>query len=203
MARRSEHSREELHDMALEAAEAILEEEGLDGLSTRKVAARMGYTVGTLYLVFRNLDALILEVNGRTLAELHRVLAASLAASEGEPAGARLKALALAYHDFARRHPARWALMYEHRMSQAALPAWFNLAVHELFALLEDILRPLCGDASAAALAARTLWGSVHGICVLAVTDKLDVAGPLQVEQVFASLIDNFLIGLAADGKGV
>ncbi|HEB57619.1 MAG TPA: TetR/AcrR family transcriptional regulator [Gammaproteobacteria bacterium] len=202
MARRNEHSREELREMALAAAEAILEEQGLDGLSTRKVAARMGYTVGTLYLVFRNLDGLILEVNGRTLAALQQTLESSLAATTDRPLAQRLKALARAYHDFALCHPARWALLYEHRSPDAAVPPWLSEAVHGLFALLEDLLQPLTGADPATALAARTLWGSVHGICVLAVTDKLDVAGPLEVDAAFASLIDNYLTGLTAQDRG-
>ena len=53
MARRSDHSREELREMAITAAEQIVVEQGYEGLSARKVAAAIGYTVGTLYLVFR------------------------------------------------------------------------------------------------------------------------------------------------------
>ena len=59
MARRSDHSREELREMALAATEEIIDQQGLAGLTARKVAAGIGYTVGTLYLVFRNLDDLI------------------------------------------------------------------------------------------------------------------------------------------------
>ena len=71
MARRSEHSREELHEMALAAAEQLVVENGLEGLSARKVAKAIGYTVGTLYLVFENIDVLILQVNERTLDRLY------------------------------------------------------------------------------------------------------------------------------------
>ena len=67
MARRSEHSKEQIRDMALEAAETIVATDGLAGLSARKIAKQIGYTVGTLYLVFRNLDDLVLHVNARTL----------------------------------------------------------------------------------------------------------------------------------------
>src|SRR5512134_3891242 len=67
MARRNEHSREGIRRMALDAAERIVAAEGYKGLSARKVAAAIDYTVGTLYLVFENLDDLVLQVNGRTL----------------------------------------------------------------------------------------------------------------------------------------
>ena len=69
MARRNDHSREQIQQMAIAAAISILNEEGLANLSTRKVASEIGYTVGTLYLVFRNLNELLLHVNAATLDE--------------------------------------------------------------------------------------------------------------------------------------
>ncbi|MEZ5601737.1 MAG: helix-turn-helix domain-containing protein, partial [Candidatus Competibacteraceae bacterium] len=63
MGRRNEHTREELRQIALEAAEELVAAQGLSGLSTRKVAARIGYTVGSLYMIFRNLDDLIAQMN--------------------------------------------------------------------------------------------------------------------------------------------
>lgn len=59
MARRSDHSREEIKEMALTAALTILEEEGARGLTARKVATAIGYTVGTLYLVFKNQQEMV------------------------------------------------------------------------------------------------------------------------------------------------
>ena len=81
MARRSDHSREELREMTLTAAENIVVEQGYEGLSARKVATAIGYTVGTLYLVFENLDDLILHINARTLDRLHARMTKSQANS--------------------------------------------------------------------------------------------------------------------------
>ena len=44
MARRSDHTREQLHRMALAAARAIVTKEGLRGLSTRRIAKKLGYS---------------------------------------------------------------------------------------------------------------------------------------------------------------
>ena len=72
MARRSDHSREELYDMALEAARQIAEKEGLRGLKARRIARDIGYTIGTLYNLFEDLDDLIVHLNGRTLDDLYQ-----------------------------------------------------------------------------------------------------------------------------------
>ena len=47
MARRSDHSREELYDLALSAAREIAEAEGLRGLTARRIAEKIGYTPGS------------------------------------------------------------------------------------------------------------------------------------------------------------
>ena len=70
MGRRSDHSRDELYVMALDAAESIVREDGFPALTARKVAARIGYTAGTLYNIFRNQDDLIIHLNARTLGRL-------------------------------------------------------------------------------------------------------------------------------------
>jgi AcrR family transcriptional regulator len=67
MARRSDHTRDELHRLALDAARRITEREGLRGLRARQIARDIGYTIGTLYNLFEDLDDLILHLNGETL----------------------------------------------------------------------------------------------------------------------------------------
>ncbi len=46
MGRRSEHSRDEIREMAVNAAAEIVEKEGFQALTARKVAGSIGYTVG-------------------------------------------------------------------------------------------------------------------------------------------------------------
>ena len=67
MARRSDHSREELYVMALAAAREIAEKDGLRGLKARRISREIGYTVGTLYNVFSNLDDLIIHLKLRLI----------------------------------------------------------------------------------------------------------------------------------------
>jgi len=60
MGRRSDHTPEQLQDLVLSAARGILADEGLRGLSARRLAARIGYSVGTLYNVYENVDEIVL-----------------------------------------------------------------------------------------------------------------------------------------------
>ena len=48
MARRNDHSKEELQSMAIDATRSLISQAGYEGVSARKVANSIGYTVGTL-----------------------------------------------------------------------------------------------------------------------------------------------------------
>lgn len=68
MARRPDHSRDELYALAMNAARGIVERDGIRGLTARNIATAIGYSPGTLYNLFDNLDDLALQINGATLA---------------------------------------------------------------------------------------------------------------------------------------
>jgi AcrR family transcriptional regulator len=197
MARRSDHTRDEIRDMALKAAEQIVSEEGPAALSTRRVAAAIGYTAGTLYLVFRNLDDLILQVNAKTLDDLQaRMIEQTNRAQDGLE---RVLAVARTYLRFALERPHRWTLVYEHRLpDEEPTPEWYLEKISLVFQLLESTLRPLLELRSEAEVstAARVVWSGVHGIAVLSVSHRLHVVGTVSAEGLIDSLVVNYLKGL-------
>ncbi len=196
MARRSDHTREEIHQMALDATEAIASKEGISGLSARKVATKIGYTVGTLYLVFKNFDDLIVQVNERTLTQLYQEMA-TVSAKNNNPEDCIL-ALCHAYIEFASHNTARWSMIYEHVLEDGfVLPEAFQLQVQQMFGLVEDALRPLGKNKTdkEIAQAARALWSGIHGIVILALMRKLDIAGIDSVQELADALTTNFLNG--------
>lgn len=201
MARRSDHSHEEIRDMALEAAEQIIVEHGHDGLTARKVASEIGYTVGTLYLVFENLDDLIMHINARTLDRLHQLM------TDGEmqhlAAVDRLMRLGQVYIHFAYSDPHRWALIFEHRPTDdRPTPDWYIKKAMHIFSVVEETLKPLAPLRSKSEIsqAACALWAGIHGICILGITQKLgDVAEDL-VQDLARLLMVNYLNGFTNNG---
>ena len=196
MGRRNEHTREELREIALQAAEALVIEQGLAGLSTRKVVARIGYTVGSLYMAFRNLDDLIVQMNERTLEALQTQLVAAIA--HQPPPTVAIRALAQAYIRFALTDTRRWLAIYQHRLPEGeAPPDSFTEKVAQMFELVQQQLARLTPRRSPAdiALAARALWSSIHGVCILGFDHKLEVVGGRPVEDVAESLLEHYLAG--------
>src|SRR3954462_11011264 len=132
MGRRNEHSREELKELALRAAAEIVARDdgkgdgkgGAAALSMREVARRIGYTVGALYIVFQNLDDLIVQLNERTVIEL-REARERIRGRSNQPAQ-NLRLLVPAYLGYALLHTARWRLVVEHRLpdDQKAPPTY-------------------------------------------------------------------------------
>lgn len=199
MGRRSDHSREQIRQMAIEATETILQQEGLAGLSTRKVAKAIGYTVGTLYLAFENLDDLILQVNAKTLDELHDVLVTAV--NDCRSAEACIARLAHSYYQFAKTQYPRWSLLYEYQsQTEQSLPDWFEAKIQALFKLVEACLQrfDVAKSETQRRLAAQVLWSGIHGVCVLNLTNRITVVSDEIVPALIDATVNNFIAGYLA-----
>jgi AcrR family transcriptional regulator len=194
MGRRNEHSREELRELALRAAGDIVAESGAAALSMREVARRIGYTVGALYIVFQNLDDLTVSLNEQTVIELREALE-RIRGRANQPAQ-NLRLLVAAYLGFALLHTARWRLVFEHRLpeGQKAPPTYAGHTA-AIFALVGRRLREagVAQDDEAARELATALWSGAHGICMLAVTGKLQLVTHASVQRLLDVLLDRFL----------
>lgn len=185
--------------MAMNAAKEIVRSEGFRGLTARKIAAAIGYTVGSLYLVFKNLDDLIVQVNEDTLAELHDAIKAAVANTRNPEEA--VYACANAYLDYGHSNPHLWRMVFEHKLPvDQPLHQSFKEKIAETFALSAQVIEPLVKDKkkNAPALSAHALWAGIHGVCMLSVTGKLESASVENARSLTDNLIRNFLVGLKA-----
>lgn len=199
MGRRSDHTREELYELALTAAERILETDGLPGLTVRQVAREIGYSHGTIYNVFSDLDDLIVHLNGRTLDLLYEAL--QEIPLDGAPQAALL-GLSQGYIAFTRQCRSRWNLLFEHHLPEGReLPDWHYDKIDRLLKLAEAPLAPLFpkGRDRERVHSARVLWSALHGICSLESSRKL--AKHETVESLSHTLIALYVQGLATAAK--
>ncbi|MEM7121659.1 MAG: TetR/AcrR family transcriptional regulator [Pseudomonadota bacterium] len=196
MPRRTDHSREELYDLALAAARDIIREDGLSALTARRVAHAIGYSPGTLYNVFDDLDDLIVHMNGRTLDALYDDL--MQVAKTDDPAR-DLKALLAGYLAFLDGNRNLWGVLFEHRLSgDAALPDWYLQKIDQVLGLIETTLARRLPDLDRDNLkdAARILWASLHGICSLSGSGKLQIVSDQTVHAMAETLMTRFVAGL-------
>ena len=196
MARRSDHSREELYDLIIDAARELARAEGLRGITARRIAAGIGYSVGTLYNHFADLDDIVAHLNGTTLDALHRAFAD--VPRDGKPE-VTLGALARRYIAFVVDNTNLWSVVLEHRFPGAPeTPEWLHAKVVRLLEVAERALAPLYAPGREAERlhSARVLWSGLYGICALGIGGKLDASESMT--SVADTLIEHYLAGLRA-----
>lgn len=199
MGRRSSHTAEELRELIVEASTALITEGGLCSLSAREVARRIGYSPGTLYNVFENLDDLVLTIEGRLIdglaAELDRV------PQIGSPQEQAL-ALGRAYMKYTSEKPKLWNLLFEHHLPPGRdVPVWYHQKIDGLMQRVEFAIAPLMPDSKPEVVkrTAQVLWAGVHGITSLATADKLSIAKT----EGAGPLVDNLIMAYLAGFKQV
>jgi AcrR family transcriptional regulator len=197
MGRRSTHTPEQLRQLILDAAQSIIEANGLAGLSAREIARRIGYSPGTIYNMFQNLDDVVLHIEARVLDALDERLQAVLA--DGPPEE-KVSRLAEAYLTFTQERPKLWNLLFEHYMpADSQTPGWYQQKLELLMSRVEAAMAPLFpSDAEAERhRAARVLWAGVHGIASLATANKLSNVTTEAASLLVRDLIKNYLTGVA------
>jgi len=137
----------EIVDAALE----LLEEEGADGLSMRRLAERLGIRAPSIYKHLSDKQALEAAIISRGF---------ELQAEAFEPVGNaedRLGALARVYRAFAKAHPHLYRLMTERELHRELLTP----GVEARAAL--PVVEAVGGDADLA----RAAWAFAHGMTIL------------------------------------
>jgi len=194
MGRRSDHSREEIQKMAIDAAAKLVETEGFQSLTARKVAAKIGYTVGTLYHVFRNFDDLVIHLNAQTLDEMAALIQQQTRKKRNPEA--RIRAMAEFYVQYATEHPDRWRSVFEHQAPRGLpTPVQMKQRRDVMFEMVAENLRELSPERIPQEVAhtATALWSGIHGICILALTGKLYLGGAFSMVKLIDTLIDSVL----------
>lgn len=196
MARRSEHSPQEIKEMVLSAAETIVIEDGLSALKVRKIAMEIGYTVGSIYMVFENMAELILHLKSRALEDLTNQLE-RVDDRQGD-SKQHITELAKTYLRFAQHNSNRWQMIFAPTDStDSATPEWYRLQSLRMFEKVEQVFASLLPEAEYSGQArssARALWCGVHGVCQLSLTEANGL-GDEEAENLVVVLVDNFLNG--------
>ena len=152
----------DLRRALLQAARALLQEDGADAVSLRELARRAGVSPRAPYRHFASKDALMAALATEGFEGLRAELTA---AGDGAPEGRALDAQAQAYVRFALNNPPMFRLMFSYRMENAD---------GELLAAKQATKAQLAACVAADArsgedMPARALgcWSLVHGLAIL------------------------------------
>lgn len=171
---RRERAKRELRQAILEAALEIAAREGWHAVTTRKVAARIEYSLPTLYEHFENKAALLAELSRLGHRRLLEILRAARARARTPADGAH--EIARAYCAFAWRERELYEVM--HGLSGLPLPeAAYRAEAREL---LDEARQTLEFWAKAEGVklqqpdeAVQILWSAMHGIVARVLAGQL------------------------------
>jgi len=174
-----------MRQLILNAAHDIFKEHGYDGLSIRNIAERIEYSPATIYLYYKDKNAIFyaLQYEAAAAKRDHLLPAASI-----ENPLERLVAFGRLYIDFGMKHPDWYDLLFltrapmEHIENQEC---WaLGMATHSFF--VETV--QACVDAryfksTDTAVIAYTLWCHAHGMVSLFVRERMRMYPPEQREE--------------------
>ena len=180
-----------LRDKLIDIAEAQIASDGMGSLRARDLAKAAGCAVGAIYSHFDDLDALVLEVNGRTFARLGAAVESSVAEASELPPGRRLVVMSHAYLHFALAHPKLWRALFDVEMTADDVPDWYVAAMGDLFAIIARPVAELRPHATPREidLMVRTLFSSVHGIVWLGMENRISAVPRPELEQMIEFLL--------------
>jgi AcrR family transcriptional regulator len=196
MTSKPRQKREKLHKKLVELAEKRIAKSGLANLRARDLAEDAGCALGSIYNLFADMNALILEVGGRTLQALDTQMA--LASGTTKNPAAQLQALGQSYLKYARAHPLLWRALFDHHLPEnSELPIWF---VELLMSLMAKIAAPLSVmqpqlSPGTLALRARTMFAAVHGVVSISLDNRFIGLSPDSLESELERFIQLLLDG--------
>ncbi len=189
MARRKDHTREELRELAIEAGTELVRNNGVGALTARNVAKAIGYTPGTLYNLFENIQGLVAAINARTLQGLAEDIEAQI--QRCKTPESKLARICQLYIQLQDAEPKLCTLIFATPLEN--MTEDFGTAVHAVFDQVTEAIRPLSKNDTAARQDAKILWSTLHGICLLHQNGKLDVTEPDPPEQLVKRFLAQFL----------
>lgn len=158
-------------DEVVDVAEQVLEQDGVDAVTMRRLAAELGIRAPSLYKHVRDKAEIEAALQERAL----RQLAESLA-----PCADDLRALAAAYRRWALGHPGLYALSAEHVLHRDRLSAGTEDAA------AAPLVRVVAGDIDRA----RALWGFAHGLVSLELAGRFPADA--DIDAAWASGLEAF-----------
>jgi AcrR family transcriptional regulator len=183
IAERKERQRAERYELILGAARELAEAEGWDAVTTRRLAERISYSQPVLYSHFKGKADIMAAVATRGFEELAERLRRETSNTDMPE---MLRRVCRAYLAFANARPVVYEAMF-------VLPTQIKFASDDtppaLRAAFEQFLRALGPDRPNAVFLAETLWSALHGMVVLAQSQRIPKMG---ADERLSILVEKF-----------
>ena len=192
---RRQRQKVEVRASILTAAWQLVEAEGWQALSIRKIADAIEYSVPVIYDHFENKEAIFFEFTKRGFQLLNEDIVTATATSENPEQ--QIEAIAYAYRDFAFNNRAYYQLMYG-----LGLPGCETVnQIPELKQFTCLMMQPIAelitasGTQQDAFLKLHTFWSMLHGLISINMMGKENTRDELNT-MVLKDLLKGFIYGI-------
>lgn len=195
-----EAQREDLRERIVEAARDLVSEKGLEGLSMRALALRIGHSPGTIYLHFQDKDELLRSVMAegfRRMGEMTRAEMEKLGASASHME--RFAATGRGYARFALEHTGYFRAMFKMprvahleacpELPADALPEDYEESKEHGVMLLRKAAEAGQVEVGDPDRAMAVAWGLIHGLTSLYLSGHL--RDQAETHEEFMGLIES------------
>lgn len=202
LSRRRKH-KEELRRLILDAAREIFVRQGYESFSMRKLAEKIEYSPGSVYLHFKNKEELFECLVDESFARLLKTLSALRNGKKLQDPVEELKKGLRAYVEFGLRNPNDYRFAFMLRPPMEKRP----YKVHGAFESLRYIVGRCVGEKRFRAFDVETtsqaLWASVHGITSLLIQRPAFpwVSKKELITQIINTAVDSMVGGARATAE--
>jgi len=163
----------------------IVEEAGVESLSLRDVARRLGVSHQAPYKHFPSRGHMLAEIISRSFDDFSAFLQSRPAEDDPE---ADLQALGNRYMEYSQKHPLHYRLMFNTPMPDPGQHPQMMEKARFAFGILCDRLarmplRPVPGAQPSPELDALFIWSTLHGLASLLQSDVFETLGLSEAER--------------------
>lgn len=177
---KTELERQQLRTLIIDAARELFVTKGVEAVTMREIAKRIGYSATSIYLHFADKEAVLKAICDTDFLALATSQKSIMQIADPVE---RMYALGRGYAAFALTHPNHYRLMFMTAhvpMCQAESNLQQNSAEQDAYYQLKSVVeavhksgcfRPELQDVD---LIAQTIWAGMHGVCALQITMSKD-----------------------------
>lgn len=200
-AERKVKEKEELKALILKAAKRLFATQGMEQTTMRSIAREIEYSVGTVYLYYKDKNEILYDLHGQGFAKLSEEMRALFSVSEPME---RLKALGRTYMKFALENTQMYDLMFNMKapmdfIKLQEVQTWQE--GHSSFDALRKTVKD-CMDVGyfkghALEPLSFAIWSTVHGMCSLYIRERVKGATAQEPDALLLAAYEDFVLMLS------
>ncbi|MBL7932030.1 MAG: TetR/AcrR family transcriptional regulator [Bacteroidia bacterium] len=201
---RKEREKEEMRKKIIDVAFDMFLEDGFEGTSLREIAKRIEYSPATIYLYYKDKDALFFDIQKKCFLKLVAAYNDAGVPTIKNPFE-RLRAMGRVYLKFNMKNPQCFNLMFLHNSPMAEFKKEDRMDKHgNAVGFLKDTIAECLEKKMIKGTDPLELrlevWAITHGLCTLYVNKSYEVAGltRTQAEEHMKNAWENYLARIKA-----